>query len=96
MVGMYQEAPKSGWLLGATELEELLPVLAAGGISLVGTFAVALLREPDPCAADPGPGRSTVGRVLGMEQSECIRSATRSPSGETCGWPLGGSEHGIM
>ena len=66
--------PALAGVLGATALEELLPVLAAVAISGIGSLLVASLREPDPCAADPGPGKTTAGRVLGLEPLDCIKA----------------------
>jgi predicted MFS family arabinose efflux permease len=54
---------------------ELLPVLAALLVSLVGTVVVARLPEPNPCAADPGPTTPTsIRKLFGLEPRDCVRA----------------------
>ena len=66
--------PALAGLLGATAMGELLPVLAALGISVVGTAVIARLREPGPCPVDPGPPQGgSIRRLFGMESRECTR-----------------------
>lgn len=72
----YIVGPALAGLLGATALEESLPVFAALAISLAGTYVVAVhLLEPDPCASDPGPRRASLGKILGQEPRDCVKRA---------------------
>ncbi len=64
--------PMLAGLLGATALGELLPVLAAAGVSLVATWIIAFhLPESDPCLYRENPSSLGIRKVMGQEQQDC-------------------------
>ncbi|HSF16230.1 MAG TPA: MFS transporter [Vicinamibacteria bacterium] len=65
--------PMLAGLLGATEWEETLPVLAALSISLAASFVIwKLLPESSPCVLSKNPGKTEVRKIFGQEQRECF------------------------
>ena len=65
--------PAIAGLLGATRWGELLPVLAALGISAVATLIIAFkLPESRPCVLRDDPEAPSVRKVFGQEQRPCI------------------------
>lgn len=65
--------PALAGLLGTTELGELLPVLAAIAISLVGTILVAYyLPETKPCRFSESRQCLGIRKVFGQEQRPCF------------------------
>jgi MFS family permease len=63
--------PALAGVLGATVLAEMLPVLAAFGISFAAVFVILLmLPESKPCLMNKVP-RGSVRKVLGQEHKEC-------------------------
>lgn len=65
--------PALAGILGATVLGELLPVLAAFGISFAAVFVILLmLPESKPCLMEKVP-RGLVRKVLGQEHKECYQ-----------------------
>ncbi len=65
--------PAIAGLLGATILGELLPVLAALLISLVGTLLIAVkLPESKQCLLKSDPEHTNVRKIFGQEHKECF------------------------
>ncbi len=65
--------PAIAGLLGGTSWGELLPVLAALGISLMATMIIVLkLPESRPCTIDEDPEQVNVRKVFGQEQKPCF------------------------
>jgi MFS family permease len=64
--------PALAGVLGATVLGEMLPVLAALGISLFAAGLIALkLPEPERCELARDPEQPNVSQVLGPDQKQC-------------------------
>jgi MFS family permease len=65
--------PAIAGLLGATALGELLPVLAALGISVAATLIIAFrLPESRPCVLSRDPDLGSVRKVFGQEHKACF------------------------
>lgn len=65
--------PAIAALLGASPWGELLPVMAAAGISGLASLIIYFkLPETDPCILSEDPGRDTVRRVFGQEAKPCF------------------------
>lgn len=65
--------PAVAGLLGGTAWGELLPVLAAMGISLAATLIIAFkLSESRPCTMTIDPARASIRKVFGQEQKPCF------------------------
>lgn len=70
--------PALAGVLGATVLGELLPVLAAAGISVLAALLIIFrLPESSPCAVEPGAGIQDVSGVFGQEQRDCFEPRTK-------------------
>lgn len=65
--------PALAGILGATVLGELLPVLAAMGVSILAALLIIfLLPESRPCLIAPDPRTGGVSGVFGQEQRDCF------------------------
>jgi MFS family permease len=65
--------PALAGLLGSTSLGEILPVLAALGISVVASLIIAArLPESNACMIDKRPESEGVRKVFGQEHKECF------------------------
>jgi MFS family permease len=72
--------PAIAGLLGATAMGEMLPVLAALGISVAATLIIAFrLPESRPCVLSREPDLGSVRKVFGQEHKACfdIRDAPK-------------------
>jgi MFS family permease len=67
--------PVLAGLLGATTLGEILPVLAAIGISLAASLVIGFyLPESKPCVLKESPERTNVRKVFGQEHRDCVKA----------------------
>ncbi len=74
--------PALAGVLGSTSLKELLPVLAAVGISAVATWIIAFrLPESKPCLFTETEEVHGVGKILGHEEQDCFESDEASKLG---------------
>lgn len=72
--------PALAGILGATALGEMLPVIAALGVSLVATLVVLIrLPESKKCVL-LRQGKMPVGKILGQEITDCVREEADSLS----------------
>ena len=68
--------PVLAGLLGATPLGEILPVLAAIGISLAASLVIGFyLPESKPCAHKQSPEHTNVRKVFGQEHRDCVKAS---------------------
>jgi MFS family permease len=64
--------PALAGILGSTAMGEMLPVMAALGISVLASFIIAFrLPESNSCAIDKCPDSEGVRKVFGQEHKEC-------------------------
>jgi DHA1 family tetracycline resistance protein-like MFS transporter len=74
--------PALAGLLGASATGELLPVLAAMGISFAAVFIIlVMLPESRPCAMGAWQGNQGMRKVFGQEHKECYKVETRRELG---------------
>ena len=72
--------PAIAGLVSGTSWGELLPVLAALGISLVATLIIAFeLPESSPCKLSSDPEQTNVRTIFGQEQKACFEIEKRDP-----------------
>jgi MFS transporter, DHA1 family, tetracycline resistance protein len=72
--------PALAGALGASRYGEVLPVLAALGISLAACLVIAFyLPESRPCRLEEPPDRGAVRKIFGQEQKDCYRLAGEPP-----------------
>lgn len=65
--------PALAGILGATALQETLPIIAAIVISAAATFIIAFrLPESNPCSLSENPERGAVHKVFGQETRDCL------------------------
>lgn len=68
--------PAIAALLGAWSMGELLPVLTALGISVVGTLVILfVLKEAPRCPNFANPEAASIRRAVGQEARDCVPSA---------------------